>query len=126
MRWHRNSRSRTVLGSACTAQAAHDGRADQVGDRQRQLLPGGDEQPVFRIERIVVGYRGARGQAVAVGQGGGRKTPVVLEGEGAGADLAAAEIEQAGAASGGSAQYVPIHEIVAGYPARGLRASAVV
>src|SRR3712207_5435062 len=35
-------------------QLARDIGADEIGDRERQLLPPRDHQPVFRIERVDV------------------------------------------------------------------------
>lgn len=44
------------LGHGLLPDAANDQRPDRIGNRQWQPLPGGDEQPVFRIERIMVGH----------------------------------------------------------------------
>src|SRR4051794_12656374 len=87
-RWVRNSRSGIVL-----PQAAHDERPDGIGHRQWQALPGGDEQRVFRVQRVVVGHRLTWLQSEAVMQLRRLETPVVLESVGAGADLGAAEVE---------------------------------
>ena len=80
------------------AEAADERRPEQVGDGQRQPLPGGDHQLVFRVDRVVVRQPGAGAQPVAVVQRLRLEPPVLLEVEGAGARLAAAEVEQPRAA----------------------------
>src|SRR4051794_41439953 len=89
--------------------ATDDQRAKPIGDRQRKPLPGRDEQPVFRIERIVVGYRGAGPKPESVQQRLRRETPVLLEGKRTRADLAAAEVECPAAACSSAAHHLPIH-----------------
>src|SRR5690349_16522033 len=65
-------------------QASRDVRPDPVGERQRQALPQLDEQAVFRIERIQLGYALASDQPVLVVQGLRLESPVFLEVERAG------------------------------------------
>src|SRR5471032_2111815 len=108
------------------AQALDDVGAERIGREQRQAAPGFDEQLVFGIERIVVGHGVGRVQLVFVIQLRGFEAPVLLEVVGAGAALAAAEIEHAATAQAGAAHQFPVHEIVAGQFARLGRAAAVI
>src|SRR5580692_8095869 len=59
--------------------SADDERPEQVGDRQWQALPGGDEHTVFRVQRVVVGNRPTRFQTEPVVQLFRFEAPVVLE-----------------------------------------------
>ena len=48
---------------APSAEPAGDERPEPVGEPERQLLPGGDLQPVFRVERVDLARRRAVGGA---------------------------------------------------------------
>src|SRR5918995_4865897 len=81
----------------CSAKAAHQTRADHVGYRQRQALPGRDEVAVLWVVWVVVRHLRARCEPIAVVKLLRLEAPILLEGEGAGIGLAATEIEHRGA-----------------------------
>src|ERR1051325_827583 len=89
-----------------SAQAPHEMRGDRV--RHRQALPQRDEGAVFRVERIVLRDARAAVEAVLVGERRGLEAPVALEVEGAGALLAAAEVEDAHAFLARAAHQLPV------------------
>src|ERR1700722_9173091 len=91
------------LAPSPSPEPPHDRWSECVCNRQWQAFPGRDEQPVFRIERVQVGDACAWREVEAVVQRGWREAPVLLERESAGAELAAAEIEQRKTARGGAA-----------------------
>src|SRR6185503_595634 len=93
-----------------SAQAPHEMRADRVRHRHRQALPQRDEGAVFRVERIVLRDARAAVEAVLVGERRGLEAPVALEVEGAGALLAAAEVEDAHAFLARAAHQLPVLE----------------
>src|SRR5262245_53040975 len=76
-----------------SAKTLHDVRADQVGEPERHPLPEVDEQPVFWVERIHLGYGFRVHQQVLVVQRLRLESPVLLEIEGPGAPLAASVVE---------------------------------
>src|ERR1044071_8183635 len=118
--------SRRLSGSnfiASSAKALHEMRTERVGERDRQALPQCDEGPVLRVERIVLRDARAPVEAVLVGQRDGLETPVLLEVEGTGPLLAAAEVENADALLAGAAHQLPVLEVVGREIAR-LRAVA--
>src|SRR3546814_10391732 len=82
-----------VRESRPSAEPSRDGRAEAVCKPERQLLPGRDLKAIFGIERIDLTRRRPVGRAGRVNQRPGLETPILLEGEGAGAELGAAEIE---------------------------------
>src|SRR5690606_39607263 len=81
MRWDRNRMRAMAL-----SQAAGDPGPDQLADAQRQALPQRHEHPVFRVQRVDLGN--VVDPVIAIGQRLRHESPVLLEGEGAGAGLA--------------------------------------
>src|SRR3546814_19102662 len=76
-------------------QLPRDERAERVGDRQRQALPGSDHQGILGVQWVDRRHVVEAQEPVLVKERRRLEAPVHLEGIGAGADLAAAEIEDA-------------------------------
>src|SRR3954453_11849551 len=109
-----------------SAEAAHDRRTEPRRYREGQLFPKLDEQGEFRIERVQLRDFLPRSQLELIDERGRFEPPVGFEIISAGADLAAAEIEDPAAPLAGAPHYLPIHEIVGGQPAGLAGASAVI
>jgi sugar transferase (PEP-CTERM/EpsH1 system associated) len=91
--------------------AAEQGR-DGVGDWQGQAAPCLDHSPVLGIGRVEVGQAAGSNQPVVVGDRTRLEAPVALEAEGAGAALAAPEIEHGAPVVGSPAHQLPIHQVI--------------
>src|SRR5215470_775823 len=76
-------------------QVSHDVRPEQVRDGDRQSTPGRDERAVLRVHGVVLRHSLAAVEDVLVVERRGLEPPVLLEVERAGADLAAAVVEDA-------------------------------
>src|SRR5688500_11534103 len=91
-----------------SAEAPGEEGAEAVGERQRQAPPGGGLEAVARAARVDVALR-APGR---IDEGAGLEAPILLEGEGPGAELGAAEVEAGAAAGGSMAHQREIKEVV--------------
>ena len=76
--------------------------------------PECDQQAVLRVERIVLGNAVPAVEAIFVGERSRLQSPVLLERERSRAALAPAKVEAAQATLAGSAQQLPVLEIVGG------------
>src|SRR5688500_8009121 len=97
-----------------SAEALGEEGAETVGERQRQAPPGGGLQAVAGAARGDVALRALR----RIGEGAGIEAPILLEGEGPGAELGAAEVEAGAAPVGGVAHQREIEEVVGAKGAR--------
>src|SRR5690606_26552458 len=101
-----------------SAQAAHEQRSGGVDRPARHSAPGGDQQAVAGIVRIVLGNVLAGAQAELVDEWRRLEAPVLLEAERARAALAAPVVEYARPAVGAAAHDLPVLEVVRGELAR--------
>src|SRR5690606_18126568 len=81
--------------SMASAEPAHQVRSERVHEPSRQPPPGGDQQPVARVQRVVLRDAVTSEQPVLVAQRRRLEAPVALEVEGPGAALAAPIVEDA-------------------------------
>src|SRR5947209_16514989 len=94
------------------AEIACEHGSDGVHHTARQAPPYRDRRRIARIHRIVLRDGAAGHEVILVGQRRGLEAPVLLEIEGPGAALAAAEIEQPHAALAGAPHHLPVLEVV--------------
>ena len=95
------------------AEVFYDVWADQIGDRQRKLLPCLDKALVFWIERVMVGNRTRLMKLVLVIKGLRLETPVFLEVERTRIPFASAEVKDFATSFTSAPHQLPVHEIVA-------------
>src|SRR5262245_43824782 len=112
--------------SRMSGETAYDRWPEPRGDGQRQPLPQLDKHPELGVERVQIGDLASRRKPELIDQRGWLKAPKGLEVIGAGAKLAAAEVEQTKAALAGAPHHLPVHEVVCRQAPRFSRAAAVI
>src|SRR3546814_11204457 len=86
----------------------------RISDWSSDVCSSDLHEGVLRVQRVDLGHLGEPQQAVLVVERLRLEAPMLLEGVGAGADLAAAEIEDAQAGLAGAVHDSPVYEVVGG------------